>query len=305
MALLMPDPCFNPQVFTPPTGHLLSSEQWHTVQAFSNRAAVMDVPALAARMATLLPSQAVQPVLRSEAPPTPYSPNPVWVNAGTLILQPLIDDAQQLHGDAIAFNAQVLAPAHALGIELANFGNEASTRLKAIAAMVDASQPDAAGIVGELAAMQTRANANAVDAEAVAHALDNYRAKASALVAAFAAGVDHADEALRPLWNEGAIDVVDRASFFVSGSLKPLGSDLVALSAAMQAGLDHVASAWNAIAMELEEVMRNAQLAGAAALKGQRCLAAVALTTAANEWLMVTADAELFVKGFYLAVGAT
>lgn len=59
-----------------------------------------------------------------------------------------------------------------------------------------------------------------------------------------------------------------------------------------------IEGAWKTISDELGDVMSNVQLAAASELKNEPCLAAVALTTAADEWQDVGNDGHVFNMNF-------
>ncbi|NQV26840.1 MAG: hypothetical protein HQ518_21020 [Rhodopirellula sp.] len=65
-------------------------------------------------------------------------------------------------------------------------------------------------------------------------------------------------------------------------------------------GLNLIKGAWGTIVSELGDVIENANLASASALKNQKCLAGVYLTTAADEWEQVASDANSFQLNFYI-----
>lgn len=67
-----------------------------------------------------------------------------------------------------------------------------------------------------------------------------------------------------------------------------------------QPGLQRIRSAWETISSELQDVILNIEQAESAALSDQPCLAAVVLSTAAQEWQDVANDAHSFMANFYL-----
>ena len=65
-------------------------------------------------------------------------------------------------------------------------------------------------------------------------------------------------------------------------------------------GLTLIKGAWGTIVSELADVIFNVNQASASALKDQKCLADIYLTTAADEWEQVADDAQKFTNNFYL-----
>lgn len=64
--------------------------------------------------------------------------------------------------------------------------------------------------------------------------------------------------------------------------------------------LQTIEGAWKTIGSELGDIVENVKEASASELKDEPCLAAVALTTAAEEWLDVANDARAFENNFYI-----
>lgn len=65
-------------------------------------------------------------------------------------------------------------------------------------------------------------------------------------------------------------------------------------------GLQLIKGAWGTIVTELGDVINNIDKSAGSALKDQKCLASIYLTTAADEWEQVGDDAETFNLNFYL-----
>jgi hypothetical protein len=265
------------------------------------------------------------------------------VNVGGLALppdvMPIAAILRTLQSDSTDFTTRTLPLAVSMGAALVEYGRTSTQKFEAIVTLLD-NQANAGIVVQHLEELQAKASAGAAAAVNASSAMADYSNKVAASLSALdafiktspwfntlgdlaqaknqvAAWTAQIEEMTRQLATYGPDDpgrtivgiqlesaIATRDTLNVLIEVKSLHLELQAQLGTAMPGLQHAQAAWNAVAIELQQVTTFAREAGARALKDVPCLAQVELATAASEWQAVADDAQNFVDTYLRAAGS-